>query len=194
MRIVAICLAFFLTAEASASAECEDVRAHLDREARRARRYDLAWAITFGGLALAQGGLRAAEYSPLEEWSDDAAASLEVGIVKSSLGMVAHLVLPLKVERPSGDDCASAHRALKATAHHEKQAFWLNHIGGLLVNSGGLLYLGLVEDTWAEGLKSFALGYPLALLSVYTQPRASWHFTVTPAADSGAQVTLSGTF
>jgi hypothetical protein len=196
VRIAAICLAsllIFAAASPPAHAECEQLRAHLDREARRARRWDLAWALTFGTFAVAQGGMLAAEWVPGEEWSDDAEAGLQVGIVKSSIASLSHIVLRLKVERPSGDDCASLARAVRETARHEKQAFWLNHAGSLLLNVGGLLYLGLVEDAWGEGWKGVALGYPIGLISTYTQPRASWHFAAR-LDDGGAQVVLSVRF
>ena len=196
MRIAAICLASLLILAAAtppAHAACDQLRAHLDREARRARRWDLAWALTFGTFAVAQGGMLAAEWVPGEEWSDDAAAGLKVGIAKSSIGALSHVVLRLKVERPSTDDCATLARAVRVTARNEKRAFWLDHVGSLLLNVGGLLYLGLVEDTWSEGWKSFALGYPIGLISTYTQPRASWHFAAR-LDDGGAQVVLSGRF
>jgi hypothetical protein len=196
VRIAAICLAsclLFAAAAPPAHAECEKLRSHLDREARRARRWDLAWALTFGTFAVAQGGMLAAEWVPGQEWNDDAAAGLKVGIVKSSIASLSHIVLRLKVERPSADDCASLARAVRETARHEKQAFYLNHVGSLLLNVGGLLWLGLVEDAWPEGWKSIALGYPIGLISTYTQPRASWHFAAR-LDDDGALVMLSGRF
>jgi len=194
VRAAAIALASAIAcAASSAHADCEHLRAHLDREARRAHRWDVAWAVTFTGLAVAQGGLILAEWVPAEEWSEDVEAGLWVGIVQSTIGAASHVVLPLRVERPSSDDCAELARAVRVTAHHERVAFWLDHAGNLALGVGGLLYLGLVEDSWSQGVKSFALGYPIGLLATYTQPRASWHLGMR-LDDGGAQLTLSGRF
>ena len=65
-------------------------------------------------------------------------------------------------------------RALAKTAANEKRSFFLNHLGSLALNVAGLLYLGLQEDEWGEGAKSIAIGYPIGMLAVYTQPRATW--------------------
>jgi len=161
-----------------AEARTARIQAHLDREKRRARRWDNAWLITFASLAAAQGALVAFEWTPLGEYDDTAEAGLQVGAIKAGVGALAHLVLRLKVVRPrrTGDPCtdlAEAERALRATAKNEKRTFFLQHLGSLAVNVAGLVYLGTVQDSWGEGAKSMA-GYPVGVLAVYTQPRGSW--------------------
>lgn len=194
---VVICLAAPAAAEpcdpAAAAEAAAAIDAHLAREARRARRWDNAWAITFAGLAAGQGALIAAEWTPTG-FDDDIEAGLWVGVGKSVVGAASHLVLRLKVVRPerTGDACAdlaAAERALRETARNERRTFWLDHLGSFALNAAGLVLLGTRYDTWEEGLKSFALGYPVGLLSVYTQPRASWHVRLEPNG-----VVLSGTF
>jgi hypothetical protein len=166
--------------EALAAARAGAIRAHLDGEARRARRWDIGWAVGFGVITAGQLGLVAAEWTPLGDYDEVAEASLTVGAVKSGIGTLAHVILPLRITRapaPTGDACAdldAAERALAATAAAERKAFWLNHGGSLALAVGGMLYLGLAEDDWGEGVTSFAIGYPVALLAVYLQPRGSW--------------------
>jgi hypothetical protein len=183
-------LAIMLLATRQASAQCDaataeartvEIEAVLARDARNARRWDLGWAATFGVLAGAQLGMAVAEWAPLQDFDDKVEASLYVGAIKSGIGSVSHLVLPLRVARPgprSGDACAdlaAAERALQESAKKERETFYLNHLGSLALNVGGLLYLGLHDDAWKEGVMSFALGYPVGLLSTYTQPRRAWH-------------------
>ncbi len=158
-----------------------EIRAHLDHEARRARRWNLGWGIGFATLSLAQGSLIAAEWTPLGDYDDDAAANLYVGTAKSTIASLAHLIVPLKIVRAgaaTGDACAdlaAAERALRKSGSNEKQSFWLNHLGAIALNGGGLLVLGIGFDTWKEGVISVAMGYPMGLLHAYTQPRRSWH-------------------
>jgi hypothetical protein len=166
---------------ATASAEAAAIRAQLDRDARNGRRWDIAWAVTFGVAAGVQVGAIAAEFTPLGDYDDDAEANLYIGAINSGLGAVTHALLPLDVVRPpdaSGDACAdlaTAQLALRETARHEQQTFYLDHVGGLAVNAAGALILGFGYDAWTEGITSFALGYPVALLATYTQPRGAWH-------------------
>ena len=78
---------------------------------------------------------------------------------------------------PTGDACADladATRALRESAHNEKEGFYLNHIGGLALPVGGALLLGFYFDSWEEAAISFGLGYPVSLATTYTQPRRSW--------------------
>lgn len=164
---------------AEAEARTARIEAHLDREKRRARRWDNLWLITFATATAVQGAGIATE-TTLGEYDDAAEAGLAVGAIKSGIGALAHVILRLKVVRPgprTGDPCAdleAAERALARTAANEKRSFFLNHLGSLALNVGGLLYLGLQEDEWGEGAKSIAIGYPIGMLAVYTQPRATW--------------------
>lgn len=185
-----------------AAAEVARIRAHLDREATRARRWNLGWTIAFGVLAAGQVGLRAAEWVPLDDYTEAAGHGLELGAIKATIAMGSRIVLPLKVVRApdTGDPCADlegARRAVRATARNEKRSFWLNHLGGLALNLTGVVLLGTYYDSWREGAKSFVLGYPVGLLSSYTQPRGSWHFDlqvgVAPSPD-GAGVVVTGRF
>jgi hypothetical protein len=162
-----------------AGAEAATLRAHLDGEARRARRWNLGWAIAFGGLAAAQGALVAAEWTPLGDYDADAEAELWIGAGKATIAMLARAVTPLRVHRPAvtGDGCVdleAAQRALRATARAQRRTFWLNHLGGLALNVGGLVLFRTTRDGWTGGLRSAALGYPVGIASTYTQPRGSW--------------------
>jgi hypothetical protein len=199
---------------ATAPARTEAIRAHLRGEARRARTWDLAWGVGLGALAGVQTGFLVAEWVPLRDFDHAAESGLRVDLAKAVIGSASHFVLPLRVPQAgaaSGDACASleaAERTLRAAAREERLAFWLNHAGNLGINAAGLLWLGLVDDEWQEGLVSFATGMVGGLVAVYTQPRgrlraardgrllgtprsAAWGLTVTPGF---AGVWLHGDF
>ena len=173
-------LAAAQTCGADAEARSTGIRRFLDREAKRARTWDLTWALVLGAAAAGQGALLAAEWHPLNDYDDDVRAGLIVGTSKAGIATLPHIILPLKIVRPaapSGDACAdlaAAERALRETAKNEKKAFILNHVGNVVLSGGGLLILGLGFDTWKEGATSAATGYPTGLLVTYTLPRASW--------------------
>jgi hypothetical protein len=165
---------------ASAAEEAASIRAGLDRDKRNARWWDTGWAIGFGVATAAAVTLAATETAPLGEFDEHVEAGLYVGAVNSAIGMLGHLVLPMKIVRPgppTGDGCAdlaAAEAALRETGKHQKHAFYLNHLGGFITNAGALLVLGLAFDTWEEGAKAAGIGYPVSLLNTYTGPRASW--------------------
>lgn len=158
-----------------------EIRAHLAHEGKRSRRWNIAWGVTFATLSVAQAGLVVAEYNPTGDYDDKAQANYVVGASKSAIASLAHVVLPLKIVRAgaaTGDACAdlaAAERALRKSGENEKRSFWLNHLGAIALNGGGLLILGLGFDAWKEGAISAAMGYPIGLLHAYTQPRRSWH-------------------
>ena len=65
----------------------------------------------------------------------------------------------------------------------ERGAFYLGHAGALVVNLAGMIVLA-ERRSLTLGLESFALGYPVGLLSIYTAPRGAWHVALTPASVS----------
>jgi len=168
--------------EADAAARTTKIRALLDGEAKRARRWNLAWGIGFGTVAAGQFGLTLADYTPLGDYDDDKEVGLYFAAGKAALGSLAHVVLPLKIVRPgplTGDACAdldAAERALRASGRNEQRSFYLNHLGAFAMNAGSLLLLGMVFDTWREGWLGLAIGYPVGLLHAYTQPRRAWRW------------------
>ena len=157
------------------------IRARLDREARRSRVWNIAWGIVFTTATAGQLVAIATEFAPLDPYSDDTEAGYAVGAIKSGLGALTRVLLPLRVARPgppTGDACAdlaAAEAAQRRTAKLQRRAFYMNHAGGLVVNLAGLLYLGLVQGSWKQGAISVATGYPIGLLSIYTAPRGAWH-------------------
>ena len=160
-----------------AEARTARIEAHLEREKRRGKRWDNIWLATFTTLAAVQGVAIATE-TTIGDYDEAAEAGLVVGTVKSTVGALAHVILRLKVVRPrrTGDPCADvidAERALAKSAKNERSSFYLNHLGSFALNVGGMLWLGLQEDEWGEGVKSLAIGYPVSLIAVYTQPRGA---------------------
>jgi hypothetical protein len=165
---------------ADAAERAAQIRARLDVERGKASKWRWGWAAGFGALSGTQLALAMTETAPFGEFDGPLEASLYVGSAKSGIGMLARIVKPVKVPRPSesGDACAdlaSAERALAITARSEKISFWLNHVGGLALQVGGTLYIGMAEeDAWTDAAISFGLGLTVGTISTYTQPRTIW--------------------
>lgn len=186
-------LAAFAPDAAACPADAHDraqaLRQRLDQERARAARWRLGWGIGFGVVTIGQGALVIAEFTPLGEYDAAAEASLMAGAAKSIIGLGARVIAPVKVPRPTvtGDPCAdlaAAEDALALAARSEKQSFWLNHLGGLALQIGATLYIGLsADDAWDDAAISFAIGYTVGVSSTYTQPRAAWHEHRRSAAD-----------
>lgn len=185
LLVGALVIAAVLAGEASAcptdaADRAAALRKRLDHERARAERWRWGWSVGFGVVAIGQGAMVIAEYTPLGEFDEAAEASLVAGTAKSIIGLGARVIAPIKVPHPTvtGDPCtdlAAAEAALARAATSEKRSFWLNHLGGLALQIGGALYVGLSADAaWDDAAISFALGYAVGISSTYTQPRAAW--------------------
>jgi hypothetical protein len=139
--------------------------------------------------------------------------SLYLGAGKATIGLGARLVIPPRVARPAltGDVCADE-RALRAaiarTALRERRSMALNVFGGLALNVGTSLWLGLREDSWRDAGISFGMGTVVSIVSALTQPRRVWRqggvdadgplvqgAQLAPWSDGRARgLALSGTF
>lgn len=171
-----------------AAADCEAIRARIAHDAAQAHTWNLAWGLGFTGASILQA---AAAISPVSERTRD---GMWVGAAKSTIGALVHAILPLRIREPG--TCAEAQAILEKAARDERRLFFLNHFGGLALNTAGALLLARVQ-TWREGLISFALGYPIGVLHAYTLPRGSWHviraMSVVPE-NGGAMVMAAGVF
>lgn len=188
MRCLGLALALVLVAvaprtvraqPAACAAEAASLRAHLTAESRRARRWNTAWAIGFGAASAAQLALAVSRTNPLGPFDASYEETLYTGAAKAGIGMLARLVLPLRVRLPppATEPCADAlalRAALADAARRERRSFWLTHIGGAALNLAGAALL-TSRRSLSVGAVSFAISYPVGLLHAYTQPRRSWH-------------------
>jgi hypothetical protein len=190
----AILISLALVARAASAEPCADpepLRAELAHESARADHWNLGWGI--GYTALADGQLAAAASG---QFSHDNTQGLWVGGAKSAIGAIARWASPLAIElpAPTGDRCAD-NRALRAvaerTADQERRAFWLGHLGGLAVHLIGSAIL-VETASWKAAITSFALGYPVGLLTIYTMPRASWARVREPTWTAAVAPTTGG--
>jgi hypothetical protein len=177
---VALVLWFALTVARPASAqtpcdpgEAAELRTHLEGQASHARKWNIAWAVTFGAAAV--GSATVGLINPLP----DMQTGLYVSAGKASIGAAARLILPLRIPLPAPDpdpctDVAALRKALALAAKRERGNFYLNHIGGILVNGGGAAIIYWKTDSIGQALLSVAIGYPVGLISNYTGPRGSW--------------------
>lgn len=181
-------------------------RGLLEDQARRSRSWNAVWGIGYFVAAAGQFAFAAKpEWAPIDV-DDDMQKGLYVGAVKSAIGSAARIVVPLRAIQPDfdvNDPCggaAAAEAALRITARKQKTSFWLNHLGGLAVNLGGSLVLGLGYDAWGAAATSFAVGYPVGLLSTYTMPRGAWqelrerHALTVTVSPMGNGLAIAGTF
>lgn len=195
MKVSALVLASVIALTSGARADdrvggerCAAVRDRLALEHARAQKWRYGWAIGFGLAAIAQG-----VGAPFV--SDRAQRDvLYTGAVKAGIGTLARLVLPVRVPDATADEpCDQVMRDLAEGGRSERNGFWLNHVGGFLVNLGGAVALAHYTN-WRTGLVSFAIGYPVGLASTYTMPRWAWHPILMPT-DTGVQtVGLATTF
>jgi hypothetical protein len=182
LRVIAS-LAFMMATTTFASADCEqeatELRAHLDDESGRAKRWNTVWAILFGAAAVGQAAFAIAEVDPLGgDFDEDTRDTLWVGTGKATLAFGSKVILPLKIPVPArtSDACtdvATMHKALGEAAKREKRSFWLTHLGGTAINLGAATFL-TVRHSLKVGAISFAVSFPVGPASAYTQPRASW--------------------
>lgn len=155
------------------------LRAHLDREARRAHRWDLGWGALFGVATVGYAAMADTRWEFGLSLDQGQVDDLWAGAVKGGIATASHIVLPLHVERvpaATADPCAdlaAAQHAIETTATNESRAFWLSIVGGVLLNGGGLLYVGLRDHAWGTGAISMALGVPIAIAHAWTAPHAS---------------------
>jgi hypothetical protein len=160
--------------------EAVELRAHLDEEKRRTFRWNTAWAIAFGAAAATQLTLALTETNLFGEFDADYEDTLYVGASKATIGLLARVVVPLRVSVPAatGDACrdvALLRDALEEAGKRERRSFWLTHIGGTALNLAGAAIL-TYRRSFKTGAISFAISYPVGPASAYTQPRRSWHW------------------
>jgi len=168
----------------AAAATCDPARAArlarvLHAEARAAARWRWSWAAVFGAAAVGQLAVAAADLVPDDDRHHARLTSLYLGAGKATIGLGARLIIPPRVARPrpTGDACAddrAARAAIAWTAVRERRSMALNVFGGLSLNVGTSLYLGLHEDSWTDAGISFAMGTVVSVISALTQPRRVW--------------------
>jgi len=177
--IVFVCaLATPARADDACAHDADRLRAHLTDAARATRRWNVGWGLGFAGAAVGQGALVAAEVNPFGPYDARMSDTLYVGAAKATIALATRIVMPLGVELPpaQADRCAElvALRAeLAVIARKERRTFWLTHLGGAALNlaGAGLLWS---RHSFETGAVSFAISYPVGVLSAYTLPRASW--------------------
>jgi len=179
----------------------ETVRAHLDREAHRAHTWDVAWGLGFGAAAIGYGAMAETRWEFGIDLDDKRVAGLWVGAAKAGIASLSHLILPVRIARApaaTGDPCkdlAAANDALEESARHERTTFWLSIAGAIALNGGGLLWLGLHDDAWKEGVISAAIGVPVSALHTWTLPRGATTWQIDAVATPAfTGLSISGTF
>ncbi|HET9485064.1 MAG TPA: hypothetical protein VFO79_13980 [Xanthomonadales bacterium] len=166
-------------ADDTCAAEATELRTHLETEAGRARRWNVAWGVLFGAAVVGQLAFAFAEVNPTGgDFDADAEETLYVGASKATLAVGSKIFLPLRIFVPAetGDACADVkvlRLALAEAARREKRSFWLTHLGGTAVNLAGATIL-TIRRSFKVGAISFAISYPVGPASAYTQPRRSW--------------------
>jgi hypothetical protein len=153
--------------------------ASLAREVRRADRWNLAWRLIYTSTTV---GEAAVALTPVADRDTRRAAA--VGASQSFLAAAGAWVLPLRLDRDGCD--------LEKARTVERRTFWLLHAGNLVVNTAGLVAVGELTD-WPRGAVSFALGYTVGLVQIYTLPRLPAGVAVTPVA-GGWAVSIAGAF
>jgi hypothetical protein len=185
-------------------AVCED--------SRRTGTWNLAWTATFAIAAVGSAGT--AVFAPRAWIESEPRAGLYVTAAKATVGVVAKLVDPLRIDveglchdpRPASK--RARHALLVEAAQRERHTLILNIFGGLAINTGGLLYLGYGRGAWQTAWISFGIGTAVGVASTLTAPVQSWflnrrrdrshHIAVVPAIQNlgrgSTGVALAGTW
>ena len=200
---IVISIAMLVTAASvradTCAVEATELRTHLETEARRAKRWNIAWGVLFGAAVVGQLAFAIAEVNPTGgDFDADAEETLYVGASKATLAVGSKVFLPLRISVPvqTGDACADVKAlrlALAEAARREKRSFWLTHLGGTAVNLAGATIL-TIRRSFKVGAISFAISYPIGPASAYTQPRRSWKLyrEKSPTWSVGASTTGDG--
>src|SRR3954447_9226771 len=148
----AVVVLLLMLARSAQAGDCAtdaaSIRAHLVDEAQRAHRWNLGWGLGLGAIA---AGELVLGLDPTGSFDRDFKQSAYVGAAEATIGVLGFAILPLKINVPaaSSDACAdlSALRAAAArTAKLEREQFWMQHVGGLIVNTAGMAYLAYETD------------------------------------------------
>jgi len=145
---------------------------------RRAAKWNLAWTATFAIAAAGSAGI--AVFASNEWLENDTRAGLYVTAAKATVGVIAKLVDPLSINveglchdrHPAS--AAARHALLLEAAQRERNTLLLNILGGLAVNTAGLLYLGYGRGAWESAWVSFGIGTAVGVASTLTAPVHSW--------------------
>ncbi|HEX7499397.1 MAG TPA: hypothetical protein VF524_03740 [Polyangia bacterium] len=145
---------------------------------RRAAKWNLAWTATFAIAAVGSAGI--AVFASNEWLENDTRAGLYVTAAKATVGVIAKLVDPLSINveglchdrHPAS--ATARHALLLEAAHRERNTLLLNILGGLAVNTAGLLYLGYGRGAWESAWVSFGIGTAVGVASTLTAPVHSW--------------------
>ncbi len=178
LRAAAIAAASMIAARAAqACPDAQPLRDRLAREQHRARWWNVGWGAAFGVAAVGYTAMAEERWEFGLSLDDAKVDGLWVGAVQATISTLGHAIVPLRTEEPpapTGDPCRdydAAARAIVTTAAHERTSMWLSLAGGVVLEGGGLLYLGLHDHAWGEGALSLASGVPVAIAHAWTIPR-----------------------
>jgi hypothetical protein len=174
--------------DARADPDCVELRRRIAHEHERAARWNEAWGIGLGVVAVAQAAAAPFVGDHVER------DTLYAGAIDSAIGAAASLVTPLRVDAsdPSAT-CTELQAAVVVAGRRERGTFYLNHVGGLLLNLGSALVLSHYTGAKNAAL-AFAVGYSVALARTYTMPRWAWHPTITLDPKPAVGIALATSF
>ena len=164
----------------------------LSRERRNLEAYRIGWASGFAIAALGQ--VAAAELV-----GEPRGVAIYVSAIKATVGAAftpfLAPTLELPAPAPGESRCArlaALEEALRYAARRERQGVVLyQHALGWALNLAGLLYLGLVEDQWLEGIAGALVGSAVGELRLWTQPRRAIEAVETARKERGPWLTAA---
>lgn len=177
VRVVVLALFLALAPTAHADpcdpAEVTELHDHLASQSAKANTWNTAWRWIFTGAAV--GTAVTGAIDPFPSWEIKYGLYGSAG--KATIGALARWFMPLRIRPPAitGDACtdlAAMRKEVTRVARKQRSLFWMGHIGGILVNLGGALYVYYYDGT-GKALLSIAIGYPVGVTSNYTMPRGT---------------------
>jgi hypothetical protein len=155
-----------------------EIDAALCEDARRAGTWDTAWAATFAIAAVGSAGI--ATFAPHTWLDSNRRAGLYVTAAKATIGAVDRLVDPLHFDTvglcgdPNEASSSARNALLLKAAHRERNGLALELLGGVALNTAGLLYLGYGRGSWQTAWISFGVGTAVGVASALTAPVQAW--------------------
>ncbi len=172
-RVRAVAAVIVVVAGTASADPCAARIDRLAREARRADAWTLDWRLMFTAAAIGETGL--AVTPALDR---DSQRIAWVGAAQATLAAGGVWLQPLRIEVPTR--CEDVARAEERAARDENRSFWLLHAGNLVVNATGAIAIGELT-TWPRAGLSFALGYTIGLVQIYTLPKQATTWAIVPA-------------
>jgi hypothetical protein len=156
------------------------IQSRLEKTEKWAQAWRYGWIGLYGSLSIVQGGLTFADDDI--HWKED----MIVGSITAFIGMCGKLIFPFEpavapaklrlmpdtTPEERIEKLKRAERLFRICAQQEYDGWaWLTHLLNFSINfTAGMVVWLAFERPWTDGITTFATGYAISLLDIFTQP------------------------